>query len=269
MTVTTVRYPIAPTTTPLTGRLLDAATVTDDYQWLDGADLFDSYNCMKFRSEPLFCAPNSKTFDQTASWQDGVQFGAYGGAVCKAPGLDQNRMQSEVARVFANGESTAVERGLMKYRFIAGSGSTWGSAPVDLTPAAGAQDVSVAVALLEGYAADNYVGTPTLHMPRVIASLATFRGQGIIQVGTTLYTKLGSKIAAGAGYDYPNTGPTGAAAPANEKWIYATGEVFVGRSKMEVHPGFAQGTNEVFVLAERAYIVAVDCFTAAIRVKVL
>lgn len=265
MTITTATYPVAPATTPRKGTLLDAATVSDDYPWLDTEGIFDSYNCMKFRSAPAFCAPNSKTFDNTAGWQDGFRFGAYGGVVCKAPGLDVARMKSEVGRVFAAGESTAVERALMANRFVASAGN-W-AAPTDITPAAGAVKPAVGIAMLEGYASDNYVGAPTLHLPVVIASLI-LGVDGASFNGSVLETKMGSKIAAGAGYDYNNTGPTGANAATGEKWLYATGEVLVVRSDAEVQQVMAQSTNEVFVLAERAYVVAVDCFTAAIRVQV-
>ena len=265
--VTTATYPVAPTVTPLRGTLLDAASVSDNFKWLDGNDLFESYNCMKFQSSADFCAPNSKTFNNVAGWVDGIRFAAYGGVTCKAIGLDQSKMKSEVERVFNNGESTAVERALMSTRFVADTETTprW-DAPVDVNTG-GAVAPAVALALLEGYAADHYVGTPTLHIPRVIASLLA-RNKTLEWDGDVLRTQMGSKIAAGAGYDYPNTGPTGAAAAAGEKWLYATGEVVVGRGPASVLQAMDTGTNDVFVLGERGYIAAVDCFTAAIRTTV-
>lgn len=266
--VTTATYPVAPTVTPLEGTLLDAATVTNDFAWLDGNDLFESYNCMKFEQSAEFCAPNTKVFDQGAGWQDGIRFAAYGGVQCKAIGLDQPYMLSEVERVFQAGESTAVERALMAQRFRVDTETTprW-DAPVDLTPVAGAVKPAVGVAILEGYAANEYVGAPTLHMPRVIGSLL-LGADGVALENRVLRTKLGSKIAAGAGYDYDNYGPDGSAAPVGEKWLYATGEVVVGRGPAIVRQVMAHEDNDVFVLAERGYIAAVDCFTAAVRVQV-
>lgn len=261
--VTTVSYPVAPPVTPLRGTLLDVASVSEDFAWLDGTDLFDSYNCMKFQADATFCAPNSKTFDQAATWQDGIKFAVYGGVACKAVGLDMAHMESEVKRVFESGESTAVERALMEKRFIAGT--TW-AAPVDVNPG-GAVAPAVGVALLEGYAASEYVGVPTLHMPRSIASLMA-RQDALVWEGNVLHTKMGTAVAAGAGYDFPNSGPTGAAAAAGEKWLFATGGVLVGRSDSIVRQVMAHTDNDVFVLAERGYIAAVDCFTAAVRVSV-
>lgn len=275
MTVTQVSYPVTPTTTPRRSTLLHVAAVDDGIEWLDGTDLFDSYNCMKFQAEAEFCAPNVKDFDQAAGWQDGFRFAAYGGVACKAVGLDRARMLSEVERVFDAGESTAVERALMQTRFVAGAdldGAGAGTelawdAPVDLTPAGGAVKPEVGVAILEGHAASEYVGVPTLHLPVTIASLLA-REAAVEFEGDILRTKLGSAVVAGAGYDYPNTGPTGAPAAAGEKWLYATGGVLVRRGNAEIRQAIAHEDNDVFVLAERGYVVAVDCYTAAVRVQV-
>lgn len=264
--VTTATYPVAPATTKLDGTLLDAATVSEQFAWLgEGDDLFDSYNCMSFQASPEFCAPNTKDFDNVIGWQSGFRFGAYGGVTCRSVGLDRAHMLSEVERVFAAGESTAVERALMDIRFT--ERTDYWDAPVDITPVAGAVKPAVGVSMLEGYASSVYVGAPTLHMPRTIASLI-LGVDGAVLEGSVLRTKLGSKIAAGAGYDFPNTGPTGSAAATGEKWLYATGEVVVLRGQAEIRQAIDMEDNEVYVLAERPYIAAVDCFTAAIRVTV-
>lgn len=271
----TATYPVAPTAVTRKGTLLDAATVTDDFAWLDGNDLFESYNCMRFQSEALFCAPNTKDFDQNGiSWQNGIRFAAYGGLHCKAVGLDQAHMLSEVRRVFETGESTAVERALMAQRFTAGPDLDPGAgtslaweAPTDITPASGAVKPAVGVALLEGFAADNYVGAPTLHVPVTISSLVMLP-LGLEYDGNGLRTKLGSKVAAGVGYDYPNLGQDGNPAAVGERWLYATGEVLVGRGPAEVRQQIDYSDNEVYVLAERPYIAVVDCFAAAVRVSV-
>lgn len=257
-------YPVAPTITPRIAGLLSVATVTDNFTWLDGNDLYDSYNCMQFGAEPVFCNTNDKTFDQTAGWTDGALFGAYGGVICKAIGLDQPRMLSESERVFGAGESTAVERGLMKYRF-AESEDHWDAATsinggTSVCPAAG-------LAMLEAYAASIYVGVPTLHLPLAIASLLLVNN-AVVRADGGLRTQLGSKVVAGAGYDFPNLSPTGTAASAGEKWIYATGEVSVIRGPLTSRQEMNYSTNEVLVLEERPYIVAVDCFSAGIEVTV-
>lgn len=266
--MTTVSYPTAPAVTPLKGSLLQTASVDENFPWQTGFDLFESYNCMKFGESAEFCADNDKDLDQSAGFVDGFRFAAYGGVTCKTIGLDRGEMLSETERVFRTGESTAVERALMAQRFRANADANHGwPAPVDLTPVGGAVRPAVGVALLEGYASSVYVGVPTLHLPITIASLL-LAVDGMAYVGDHLFTKTGSKVVAGAGYDFPNTGPTGANAAAGEKWLYATGEVYVARSAEISQQAINFETNEVTVLAERGYIVAVDCFTAAVRVTV-
>lgn len=273
MTVTTVSYPVTPTVAPLKGTLLEAATVTDDFEWLgEGHDLFDTYNCMSFGNAAEFCAPNDKTLDQSAGWISGFRFAAYGGLQCSTVGFDSARAESEVKRVFEQGESTAVERAVMEHLFTADTvldseGDPRWDAAVDLTPTGGAVKPSVGVSILEGYAASKYVGVPTLHVPRTIAALGAFSA-GLKFVDGTLRTGLGAKVAAGGGYDYPNSNPEGAPAADGERWVYASGEVAVLRGPAEVRQAVDFENNTVYVLAERPYIVAVDCFTAAIRVKV-
>lgn len=266
MAMTTARYPVAPALTRRKGTLLDAATLGSGMEWLDGNDLFESYNCMSFGAAVEFCSPNPKTLDQSPQWTDGVLFGAYGGLKCRTVGIDIDAAKAEVGRVFDAGESTAVERALMETRFIADPGARWGAA-TDITPVGGAVKPAVGVAMLEGYAASVYAGAPTLHLPVTIASLLA-GVDGTVFEGNVMQTKLGSKVAAGAGYEFPNSGPTGAAPAAGELWLYASGEVLVQRGEIVLREAIAQEDNHLYVLAERPYIAAVDCFTAAIRVTV-
>lgn len=266
----TATYPVAPRVSPLEGTLLQTATVEDGVSWLDGLDLWQSYAEMSFGQAALFCASNSKDLDNnSAQWVSGFRFAAYGGVTCKAVGLDMPVQEAAIREVFLRGESAAVERALMDVRFQAAAGDNAGrwDTPTDITPGAGAVRPAVGVALLEGYMGSVYTGAPTIHMPRVIASLLL--GQtGATLDGTSIMTKLGSKIVAGVGYDYPNTGPGGADAPTGEKWLYGSGEVYIGRGPVEVRQAFTQSNNDVVVLAERAYIVAVDGPVAAVRVLV-
>jgi hypothetical protein len=268
--MTTATYPIAPEITPLEGTLLHAATVKDGIAWLDGQDLWPSSGGMTFGAAPAFCAPNTKNLDTNSlTWVSGFLFGAYGGFTCKPVGTSLEEMESNVREAFNRGESTAVERAFMQTRFRAAAGVNAGrwAAPVDITPAGGAQKPAVGLAMLEGHFASLYSGSPTIHMPRVIASLL-LGVDGISVDGSALRTKLGSLIAAGSGYDYPNTGPTGANAAAGEKWMYASGPVFLGRSETTVRSNLNMSNNDGVVLAERAYIGATDGPVLAVRVTV-
>lgn len=273
--VVRVALPTRPSVEKRKGSLLDAATVVPEFAGVDGIEAFwQSYNSLKFQSRANFCAVSNKDFDQTADWTGGFRFAVYGGVSCKAIGLDQNDMRSEVERVFSLGESTGIERALMEFRFVADAElapdatplDRW-DAPTDITPAGGAVSPKVGIAMLEGWMGDNYVPVPTLHVPLTIASLI-LGVDGAVFTGNQMSTKFGSKIAAGVGYDFPNTSPTGVAAPAGEKWLYASGEVVIGKSDLMVKQSLATDNNDVLALGERGYIAAVDGPTVAVRVKV-
>lgn len=269
MTMTQVTYPTAPAITRRKGTLLDVAEVDSNFEWQDGEGLFESFNCLTFGAQPVFCGTNTKTLDQTPNWVDGVRFGAYGGMTCRTVGLDVAKAEREAEAAFLAGESIAVEAGVMEYLFVENDNTAtlpgeW-AAPVDLTPAGGAVSPALGLALLEGYAPAHYTGEPVLHLPRSVAALLS-QSEALVFDGNALRTKLGASVAAGGGYDDPNTGPTGAAAAAGEKWLYATGGVKVSRSETIVRSTLAHEANDAVLLIERGYVVAYDCFAAAIRV---
>lgn len=258
MTLTQMREITAPSVTPRKGTLLDAATVTDDYAWMDEAGLFDSYNCLTFLASPEFCAPNDKEFDEGIPWQSGFRFGAYGGLTCRSIGLDQARMLSEVTRVFNLGEHVAVEQAFVDRLSLTGAaipdgvdGEPLWVAPEALTP--NATTTTEALARLEAHAASSYVGLPTIHMTVSAASYLTGNGR-LTWDGNVLRTALGSKVVAGAGYPLGTT----------TQDMYATGEVWLGRSEPIIRQVMAHTANDVYVLAERAYLLAIDCYAAKI-----
>jgi hypothetical protein len=201
----------------------------------------------------------TKTFE-TPGYVDGIQFNVYGGALCKSVGNSLDHEKAELERAFRANESVGVERALMQTRFTT-------PAATDITPAAGAVDPKVGLALLEQDAAANYAGVPTIHVSRGIGSLL-FTANAIQKQGNRYYSWQGSKVASGGGYGAPNNGPTGAAPAAGEQWIYASGEVLIARGGLFSEVTLNRDTNEVVALVERPYVAAVDCYAAAVRVKV-
>lgn len=258
--------------------LLDVAqvdTTAGAFEHKDGADLFDSYNCLKFDATTNnFCsATDAKDLDQAAGWIDGFRFAAYGGATCRTIGLDMARQESEVRAAFDRGESAAVERALLSVGLVASDGSVdgipgiWDEA-VDITDT-DAVPVRVGLALLEEYAASVYSGAPTLHLPISPASFLASHA-AIAFEGDVLVTKLGSRIAAGAGYGLPSTGPDSTEADDGEHWIYATGTVYLAPApNVEFRQVVDTPNNNVISLVERGYLAAIDCFRAAIRVTLV
>lgn len=276
-----IAYPASPDTKKLRGTLLDTATIDDaTFRGQDGIGLFESYSTMTFGEVPANCGPSTKTFDNGPLWVDGVKFGAYGGVICKHTDESELAAQDDKAlAAFIKGESTAVERGLMALRFPenedetvdpGGMPGTWaGPADIadlaDVTAPVGAE---VGVALAEEWIASAYNGAGTLHMPRSVASLLA--GAKKIEFdGDVLYTPLGTKVAAGAGYAYPNLDPDGTPVVAGSRWIYVTGEVVLLRSEVINKSAHRQDTNEYVTLVERGYVASIDGnVVGAIRVDI-
>lgn len=269
-----------PTPTPLKSSILDHATVRDtaSFGLRNNEGLWPSYNCLDLINEVPFCPDDSgvsKVFG-SADWVPAFEFSAQGGVQCKAVGLDRADQEAEVKRVFTASEGKAVERALLSTRFVAQhTGPIQWDAPVDLTPVSGPTgllSLTVALALLEGFAAANYAGVPTIHMPRAAASMLAAQGL-IMWTNGLAFTKAGSKIACGGGYDQGEADGT---------WdLYATGEVYVERSEevyfnaVAVPGGPLDGSgdllvedNTILALIERLYRVGIDCFSAKATAKV-
>lgn len=269
-----------PTPDPIKSSVLDHATVVDlsedeGFGWQNDEGLWPSYNCLDtIVPTPLCPDPLSEKVFAFGEWQPALSFGLHGGIQCKTLGLDRDDMLSELRRVFALNEGKGVEQALLLNRFVALATPApparqigW-SAPVDLTVSGptGLLALQVAVANLEGYAAAHYAGVPTIHMPRAAANLLNER---IVWNGDKAFTRNGSKVAIGGGYDAEGV-------PSGTFNIFATGEVYVERSaKIEadsyVLPEDGNGVgsgdtglsdNTTLGLAERLYRVAVDCFVA-------
>lgn len=274
-----------PAVTPLRSTILDHATVettTKDFDLSNEAGLWPSYNCMETLIPTALCPEptEDKTF-QTIGWNPAFSFAVYGGAQCNLVGLDMADQKSEVERVFLANEGLGVERALLANRFIARTAadnvgnrvhrqSVW-DGPVDLNGVNAVYDAKVALSVLEGYARTVYSGQPTLHLPAGAVSL--LGSDKIVWEGGKAYTRLGSKVALGGGYDPDYVGW-------DRTWdFYATGEVYVEKGpevSIQTHElnGSAESTalgldsNTGITLVERTFRAAVDCFVARVTATV-
>jgi hypothetical protein len=268
-------WDVTPAVSPLASGILDHASVKEGITWSNPRSIGLSYNCLD-TAVPTELCPEPTTAKEFGSpgATEGIQFAVYGGVTCKPFGFDEETGLSEIERVFGLKESRGVERALMETRFVAGPDDDPGAGvdnrwdpALDLTPAGGAVSPKIALAILEGYAASIYAGVPTLHIPYTIGSLLASE-QHIEAQGGKWYSRLGSKAAVGAGYEFPNNGPDGTNPTPGELWVYASGEVMVARSAVESKAVTDFSSNDIYALAERRYLAAVDCFTAAVRVSV-
>jgi hypothetical protein len=278
---------IRPDTVPLKSSVLDHAQAAgsvvenDHFGLTNNQGLWPSYNCLDTLVPTAMCPDplgSTKVF-AFAEWQPALDFAVYGAVQCSNVGLDTHDMLSEIERVFSLNEGKGVEQALLLNRFVATDSDAevqW-EAPVDLTPVGptGLLSAYACLAVLEGYAAANYSGQPTIHMPRAVATLLEVSGL-IVWQGDLAFTKNGAKVAMGGGYDTSESDGT---------WdMFATGEVYVERSEQFSAHAYAipgDGLNDTdssdpnqftdnssLAIAERMFRVAVDCFVAKATVKV-
>jgi hypothetical protein len=275
-----------PETTPLKSSVLDHAmaaghveTTDKGFGWRNDEGLWPSYNCLDTLIPTVACPEpllgDTGGFKQfsMAGWQPSFTFVYYGAVQCLAVGLDKADQMSEIERVYEANEGKGIEQALLGVRFVdsdSGADVSWAGA-TDITPGSNVS-MATALALLEGYAATQYAGVPTIHMPRAAASLLNER---IVWVGDLAFTRMGSKVAIGGGYDDPDADGTSFD-------LYATGEVFIEKGpgisvQQHVVPGDGSGVgsdenglqdNTVVAIVERMYRAAVDCFAAKITATV-
>lgn len=140
--------------------------------------------------------------------------------------------------------------------------TTWptlaGKQTVVVGSAATPYDPEYGLGLLEMALASSSRVAGVIHMPPVMvpALRDQFRStQGVLR------TVQETPVAVGAGYTL--AGPDGVITPGTA-WLYATGPVVIRRSEVFV-PGtererFSHATNWYRLIAERVYVIAVDCF---------
>lgn len=196
----------------------------------------------------------------------GCPFHLYAYLSCKETTLDA--MFDEAREVFRFAEQRGVEEQV--WNRLLSEPDTVVLNDSELT--ADAVDFLQGIALLESNIAFAYPGQATLHADRgVYAHFAT--NMLLMRENGGLFTPVDSRIALYSGA--PNTSPTGVAAADGYAWLYATSNVTLRRSEIDVFPedaghiltitpgGF---TNQPKVIAERTYVPSVECAKFAVQV---
>lgn len=248
----------APTRTARRFGLLSAVSVVDggDFHWVLGGITADGEECSKPLSGQIVCGPSDAKVAR--SWYsniDGNPWLGYMYETCETVGRYSESADKLKAR-YAAVESSAVERGFQE-NVLTGATSI------------GTYDsVALAIGALEGFAAQEYGGQITLHLPFMVAEEASHAGM-FERVGDHLETAAGNVVSIG------NYEPTLGGNSPSTPWLYATGSVNLYRSPLiENGPVLGVGgpanstmTNDYYALIERAYVAVVDCFMASAKAK--
>lgn len=200
----------------------------------------------------------TKMFTGIESPVSGTPFAVISTYTCGSIGFSWAEAERRVRTRLALREQRRVEERLWQ-----GFGGAFGNLPGLLRGATdlGASGcVTEAIEVLEQALADNGVIGGVIHArPGMNAHLS---GAFLVREAGRLFTTgLGTPIVFGQGYD--GTGPAGEATSTNDEYMYATGRVMLWQDPAVLVPPagqvFNRETNQLSLVAERVYAVAIEC----------
>ena len=214
------------------------------------------------------CPPitGTKVFSGVEQAVSGNPFGVITSYTCGSLGFSFDEAERRVRTRMAMREQAAVERRL--WQGSSGALGTITGLFRNAVNLGAASCPAEAVGILEQTLADNGVNAGLIHARQGLAT--PFWADFIIerQGPRRLTTMLGTPYVFGQGYD--GTGPTGQATTTSTEWIYATGRVLIWQSPEIWVPPIGQvldrSTNQLTLVAERLYAVAIECGVWAIQV---
>lgn len=169
---------------------------------------------------------------------------------CGAPGYTLDEYRAKVLRRLESTEQSAVETALWAGLDLEGNDLgilTLDDQAVNVDPGYDPGLITDVIGALERYAytEQQYGYQAYIHAPVEVAAFAAEAGL-VLPDGNRKVTPLGSVWVFGA---YPSGS------------VIVTGQTTVWRAPgIQVYSGFDQATNEMFLVAERAYSVGFDCF---------
>jgi len=195
-----------------------------------------------------------------------LPFSLYAGVDCKAVGYDEAYILARAQAILKLGWQHGAEQALWSGAGVSGLEPVLNGTYVATTVGTGLSIVD-AVAALEDYLGDNYLGQGVVHATRGVASYAK-RDRQVVERAGKLQTVLGTQWAFGGGYD--GTGPGDASPATGTTWLYATGLITIRRADPFVNGSLGSAlnrtTNDTLVFAEQPTVLTVDGPIAAVSV---
>lgn len=210
---------------------------------------------------------NTKVIENGLSVVTGAPFIVYSAIQCDTVGLvnwGQDRVQRFLYDQLVAGEQATVER-----IFSQGLVAQFPSLQSGAVSLGAAQGPVQAVSMLEDWLYARFGPRGVIHAPMEAA--AYIKGahlvepDGNVNAGGVWRTEVGTAVSFG---NYAGIGPTGQAGT----WIYVTGPVAIWRtpdSELFVPPMgqvINRSSNVLTIVMEREYVVAFDCYSAAVNV---
>jgi hypothetical protein len=224
-------------------------------------------SCGTFHLYPALCPSGNpaKTFDAVDGTVTGQAFIVYSTLRCGSLSFRNGEWEQRVTRRLEISEQRGVERGL--WGAAAGDVISWLQTPANgVVTLAATTSIVAAMSTLEANL-DACYGLPgIIHATPATAPYLMANTQLLPQPNGLFKTATGNWVVFGRGYS--GLGPTGQAIPANGAWLYATGMPRIWRAPDIVIPPAEQVldriTNQQSMLAEREYVLAIDCCAFAV-----
>jgi hypothetical protein len=285
MPITLARVPVAnPTRAPLPYGLLSVAQSPPGggVHWQNGVRLQpEACGAASSTVDPCPTPPADKTPTVTDlairgsepftvySWVDCDDFGDNGvaeGVVRRALEWGEGAAVEQVfwtGNLSPTGGGQTVEPHLAEDTAVIADGDVLQSAA---TVVGTAVKLKLALGQLEDALADCYMGQGVIHVPRIMGPFLSDGGI-VTKQGTQLITLNGNLVVLGTGYT--GSSPAGVAGTNSSMWMYATGQVVMLRSDIDVPDfpsSFNRAKNDLVMIAERTYVLAWECCHLAIPV---
>lgn len=264
---------VPPVLEPYRFGLFSVAEIIDgDGKWEIGGVEWDTDACATGGYVKGMCSPHPAR-DHAKQHPEGINtvpgsdpFAAYVRAECNALGFEE-------AELIARRRLELVEPKTVEEYFsreVLGGDAYHLGRPLDDDAVA----LAYAVGVLEQWGETRYGGALTLHAPRWTSPYLGRVLQRTADTAPIQRTRLGSRVAFGAGYldnPFDTTGVRDTeGAPGRQYggrfWLFATGSVRIHRAGIRTYEAFQDTTNTRTVLAERPYAIDHDCLMAGVLV---
>lgn len=235
-----------------------------------GGIQYETGTCALPKGIEVECGPSdpAKVIENTPTVIVGTPFIVYSDLTCGAVGLGADRARTFLMERLKAGEQAVVENIFSNQLF--GQSPGLSNNPDVVTVTAVTTGITDSVAVLEE-AFYNIYGLPgTIHVPHVLAARLQ-EGGALRWDGRLWRTAAGSLVSIG---NYSGNEPDGDAPAAGLSWIYMTGQVTIWRtpdSEVFIPPyetSINRATNQVSMVAEREYVITIDCAVLATAVTI-
>lgn len=230
----------------------------------EGGIQYQTPLCVLPNGYDVDCTPDAKVLTDQLGLVVGTPFVVIADTLCGTLGHTEAEWNEYVLQRLYAGEQATVER-------IFSNGDN-GEAPSlannpDVVDLGAAASISDAIGQLESWLYAQYGPAGILHIP-ILANSAVYKDFHILRdTDGILYTPMGTKVSFG---NYSGDTPGGDAPADGHTTFYITGQVAIWRAATPFVSPYGASidkvTNQIRMYAEREYVLAFDCYVAAIDV---